>query len=138
PVEAFRGLVTHAVTLGQKARRTLRVGHQIGTALSLVPEIVRRFTEEHPDIEVSLREFDFGEPLAGVDTGASDIAVARLPLEFPGLDFEILEQEPLFAGLPTGHRLAVRSSISLAEILEEPILAAPATAGPWRDYWLAM
>src|SRR5437016_6206399 len=44
-VESFDGLVTHAVTLGQKARRTLRVGHQIGTALSLVPEIVRRFTE---------------------------------------------------------------------------------------------
>jgi DNA-binding transcriptional LysR family regulator len=137
-VEAFDNLVRRADSIGHQADRTLRVAHQIGAALSLVPDIVRRFTQDHPDIHVELREFDFGEPLAGIDTGVSDVAFVRLPLEHPDLCFEILEREPLFVGLPTGHRLADRAQVSIEEILDEPILAAPKTAGPWRDYWLAM
>ncbi len=26
----------------------------------------------------------------------------------------------------------------IAELLDDPIVCAPLTAGPWRDYWLAM
>ena len=137
-VKAFDDFVGRAASIGEQSRRTLRVGHQIGAALSLVPDIVRRYGQDHPDIQVELREFDFGEPLAGLDAGISDVAFVRLPLEHPELCFELLEREPIFVGLPAHHRLAARSSISIEEILDEPILAAPKTAGPWRDYWLAM
>ena len=137
-VEAFDNLDTRAATIGNQEGQTLRVAHQIGAALSLVPDIVRRFTRDFPDVRVGLREFDFGEPMAGIDTGISDVAFVRLPLEHPDLRFEVLEREPVFVGLPTGHRLADRNSVSIKDILDEPILAAPKTAGPWRDYWLAM
>ena len=137
-VEAFDKLVSRATSLRHESDNTLRVAHQIGAALSLVPDIVRRFAQDHPDIQVELREFDFGEPFAGIDTAVSDVAFVRLPLEHPDLRFEILEHEPLFAGLPADHRLAGRASISIEEILDEPILAAPKAAGRWRDYWLAM
>lgn len=136
-VEAFDDFVSRSTSLKGRSDHTLRVAHQIGAALSLVPDIVRRFTADHPEIEVELREFDFSEPFAGIDTGSSDVAFIRLPLEHPGLRFEILEHEPRFVGLPADHRLAGRASISIEEILDEPILAAPKSAGPWRDYWLA-
>lgn len=137
-VEAFDNLVTRAASVGDRAGRTLRVAHQIGAALSLVPDIVRRFAHDHPDIQVELREFDFGAPLAGIDTGLSDVAFVRQPLSHPDLRVEILERESVFVGLSEHHRLAGRASVFIEEILDEPILAAPKSAGLWRDYWLAM
>ncbi len=38
--------------------------------------------------------------------------------------------------LPTGHPLAAKETVVLADILDEPLIAAP-TPGIWRDYWLA-
>ncbi len=44
------------------------------------------------------------------------------------------------AGLskPLTHPLAGREVIDFAELLDEPFLALPESAGPLRDYWLAL
>lgn len=36
-----------------------------------------------------------------------------------------------------GHRLAGCPEVDFADLLDEPFLALPASAGPVRDYWLA-
>ncbi len=38
--------------------------------------------------------------------------------------------------LPDGHPLASQDSVCVADLLKEPIIAAPKAPGPWRDYWL--
>ena len=50
----------------------------------------------------------------------------------------ILDSENWVACLPRDHRLAHRSELQIAELLDEPIVVAPASAGTWRDYWMAM
>jgi DNA-binding transcriptional LysR family regulator len=50
----------------------------------------------------------------------------------------ILDAENWVACLPRDHRLAQRSELKIAELLDEPIVVAPSTAGRWRDYWMAM
>ena len=47
-----------------------------------------------------------------------------------------LATERLVACLPEDHPLASRGSLSVADVLPEPIIAAPASPGPWRGYWL--
>jgi DNA-binding transcriptional LysR family regulator len=47
-----------------------------------------------------------------------------------------LAAERLVACLPDNHPLAARESLSVADVLPEPIVAAPVSPGPWRDYWL--
>jgi DNA-binding transcriptional LysR family regulator len=46
-------------------------------------------------------------------------------------------EERWVACLPRTHRFAGRESIPIEELLDEPIVAAPQSAGLWRDYWLA-
>ena len=41
-------------------------------------------------------------------------------------------------GAPQRHRLAGRASVSIADLLDEPFLALPASAGPLRDHFLAV
>jgi DNA-binding transcriptional LysR family regulator len=64
------------------------------------------------------------------------VAVVRPPLGLPGLVSVELATERLVASLPEDHRLAGRSSLGVADVLPEPIVAAPVSPGPWRDYWL--
>lgn len=77
----------------------------------------------------------FGDPTAGLRDNKVHAAVIRPPLGLPGLVSVELATERLVVSLPEDHPLAKRESLSVAEVLPEPIIAAPASPGPWRDYW---
>ena len=38
--------------------------------------------------------------------------------------------------MPDDHPFAPRKWVEIADLLPEPIIAAPVSPGPWRDYWL--
>jgi hypothetical protein len=46
-------------------------------------------------------------------------------------------REPRLVAMSSAHRLAGREVVDIAELLDEPFLALPGSAGPLRDYWLA-
>jgi hypothetical protein len=50
----------------------------------------------------------------------------------------VVAEEPRLVAMPLTHPLASRAVIGLAELLDEPFLALPESAGPLRDYWLAL
>ncbi|MFJ6697159.1 LysR family transcriptional regulator [Streptomyces sp. NPDC091272] len=104
----------------------------------LLPAIRSRFTAEHPEASPSLRQVDWSDPTAGLADGSSDVAFVWLPLPEPSRYAHlVLAEEPRLVALPTHHRLADRISIDFTELLDEPFLALPPSAGPLRDYWLA-
>jgi DNA-binding transcriptional LysR family regulator len=145
--KVFAGLAEHA--LGELERAalvaratahpstaTLRLGYSIGAGLDLVPTLLRTFLAEHPDTRVQTEEYDFGEPTAGLRDRHVHAAVIRPPVGLAGLLTIDLTSEPRVACLPEGHALADRESVSVADLLPEPIIAAPPSPGPWRDYWI--
>lgn len=143
----FASLAEHAVAELDRAavqarhaarppRATLQLGYTIGAGLDLVPELLRTFEAEHPDVDVVTEEFDFGEPTAGLRDRQVHAAVVRPPIGLAGLLYVDLAEEPRVACLPEGHRLAGSPSVSVADLLPEPIIAAPKSVGPWRDYWI--
>jgi DNA-binding transcriptional LysR family regulator len=136
-IAAYDGALARAARAARQEQGILRVGYQIGAALEIAPIVLRAYAERYPSVSVELREFDFGEPFAGLDVGLVDVAFVKMPLEDERLAYEFLEHETIFAGLAPSHPLAQRSSIAIAEILDDPIVAAPRAAGPWRDFWLA-
>jgi DNA-binding transcriptional LysR family regulator len=136
-IAAYDGALARAARAARQEQGILRVGYQIGAALEIAPIVLRAYAERYPSVSVELREFDFGEPFAGLDVGLVDVAFVKMPLEDERLAYEFLEHETIFAGLAPSHPLAQRSSIAIAEILDDPIVAAPHAAGPWRDFWLA-
>jgi DNA-binding transcriptional LysR family regulator len=136
-ITAYDTALARAARAARQEQGILRVGYQIGAALEIAPIVLRAYAERYPSVTVELREFDFGEPFAGLDVGLVDVAFVKMPLEDERLAYEFLEHETIFAGLAPSHPLAQRSSIAIAEILDDPIVAAPRAAGPWRDFWLA-
>jgi DNA-binding transcriptional LysR family regulator len=134
---AVRDLETAVASVAERGRRRrITLGYTIGAGLDLVPDLLRTFTAKHPDLTVTTREFDFSDPSAGLREREVDIAVVRPPIGLSGLVSIDLLTEPRVACLPDGHPLAGRDTVRVEELLGEPIVAAPPSPGPWRDYWI--
>ncbi|MGW5445988.1 LysR substrate-binding domain-containing protein [Streptomyces asiaticus] len=123
---------------GQRA--TLAVGMSTSPGRGgLLPGIRSRFTDVHPDAVMKLRQVSWEDPTAGLADGSSDLAFVWLPM--PDQDrytWVVVAQEPRLVALPEEHPLAAREVVDFADLLDEPFLALPPSAGALRDYWLAM
>lgn len=95
---------------------------------TLIPEAMARLAAEHPGIRVELVEGEPPESLALVARGECDITLAfsypGQPTEIPDELAEIrLLEDPLTVLLPTGHPLARRRAVRLADLAGERWIA---------------
>lgn len=129
--------VDHLSVLAGGRRSRLRLGYLIGTGADLVFDMVRSFERAHPDIAVDPVEYDFSDPTAGLADGRTSIALIRPPVDLPRLRSLVVDSETWVACLSRDHPLADRAEARIGELLDDPIVAAPESAGGWRDHWLA-
>ncbi|WP_065965660.1 LysR family transcriptional regulator [Streptomyces sparsogenes] len=118
----------------------LTVGVSSSVGRGLLPAARARFAERRPHWRIRVRQVDWEDPTAGLAGGGeADLALVWLPV--PGqedLSVRVVATEPRWVALPAGHRLAGRAEVAFSELLDEPFLALPESAGPLRDYWLAL
>jgi len=119
-----------------KLKNELHVGYMIGTAVAFLPAIIREFERVRPNAVLHLTEFDFSDPSAGLRDGLVSCGIIRPPVGLDDITLVEIAREKCVVCLPNGHRLIRKRSITLDDILDEPIVAAK-TPGVWRDYWLA-
>lgn len=128
------GQMAHAA---EAARRTaanqsslLRIGFLSPAAFAVVPDLLRRVRLAHPGIHVALREGDSVTLLEEVRLGILDIAFVRGPVTWQGVRIDTLSREPLVLVLPSGHRLARRARVPLAQVADEPFIGFPRDTAP--------
>ncbi|MFD8597162.1 LysR family transcriptional regulator [Kitasatospora sp. NPDC059646] len=127
--------VAAARSTGRGVAGTVRLGFVIGGALELTGPIVAEFSERYPGVRLELRESGFEDPSAGLADGGSDVAFVRLPLAAPGLEAVPLFTEPLVVALPPHHRLAGRSSLTAADVVDEPLAVGRTADTVWQRFW---
>jgi DNA-binding transcriptional LysR family regulator len=99
---------------------------------ALVPAAVSRYRERHPAVDLHLAEHDPVEAVAGVRAGTCDVAVVFEPngvdpaTGLEGLDRTVIAEDPLWAVLPGGHRLAGEPEVDLAQLAADPWVAPTA------------
>jgi DNA-binding transcriptional LysR family regulator len=71
--------------------------------------------------------------------GSSDVAFVWLPLpEDDRYARLVMAAEPRHVAFPDRHPLAAKHEVRIADLVDEPFLALPESAGPLRDFWLAL
>jgi DNA-binding transcriptional LysR family regulator len=128
----------------EQARAAQRAVLVVGMSTSpgrggMLPAIRSRFTAEQPGVRLALRQVNWEDSTAGLADGTSDVAFVWLPI--PDADryrWIVVADEQRLVALPEAHPLAAREIIDIADLLDVPFLALPHSAGPLRDYWLAM
>ncbi|MCP9951393.1 LysR substrate-binding domain-containing protein [Actinomadura madurae] len=54
------------------------------------------------------------------------------------LNIQVVAEEPRYVAFRDDHPLAGRATVAFEELLTEAFIALPETAGPLRDFWLAL
>lgn len=114
------------------------VGMQTAVGRGLQRRSLARFGELAPGVVPSLRLVGWSDPTAGLADGSSDVAFVWLPVPLYDVDTLPVATEPRLVALAAAHPLAGRERIAFAELLDEPFVALPDSAGPLRDFWLAI
>ena len=127
-----------AMTAGQA---TLLVGISTGLGRGLLPAVRARFAAAAPQVRLRIRQVAWDDPTGGLaapQAEATDAAFVWLPLPQPDrFQWITVATEPRKLLLPAAHPLAAQKVIDFADLLDEPFLALPRSAGVLRDYWLA-
>ncbi len=117
----------------------LTIGISTSPGRGILPAVRSRFTTAFPHAKPQLRLVSWDDPTAGLADGASDVAYVWLPLsDSDRYRCLVVATEPRLVALPHWHPLAAHDRIDFADLLDEPFLALPTSAGPLRDYWLAV
>ncbi len=94
----------------------------------LLPPLLTRYRDRYPQVRVRLLEGTDQEGRQWLEQRAADIAVVVLPAE--GLRTVGLGEDEMAAVVPTGHQLAQRRSVSLADLKSEPFILSTGGCEP--------
>ncbi len=125
----------HAAGIAREAakgrRGRLTVGYFAPIFMGLMPESLKRYREQYPDVEVVLVEMPIVDQLAALETGAVQIAftVGGSRLLPPHVKGVLLARSPIRVVMHRGHRLARAKRISLVDLQEEHLLCFSARKG---------
>jgi LysR family transcriptional regulator, transcription activator of glutamate synthase operon len=118
-------------------RQTLRLGHMFSLGRSLVPTLVAELLRREPATRVYLRHGLTNALVASVLAGEIDAAfVSPCPVE-PDLSVITLFTEAVLLCVSVQSPFAARSRIELAELRDEPFIAAPEGSGTRYDLFQA-
>jgi len=125
-------------SLSKASDCTLVIGMHTSPGRGLLPKVRAMLVASCPDAELELRHAPWSDRTAGLSDRGADAAFVWLPLPQPPYRWVTIAREPRLVALPNDHRLATHASVSITDLLDEPFLALPESAGPLRDYWLAL
>jgi DNA-binding transcriptional LysR family regulator len=140
-LERAREILVAVEDAARQARRVQRgeVGRLavgfVGSAMySFVPELLRAFRDQSPDIALRLLELGTTEQLRQLEDGRLDAGFLRAPRARPGVTIETVLEEPVVVALPDVHPLAGRPLLRLGDLEGEPlVLLTPARSPGLRD-----
>lgn len=124
-----------AVEIAQRAASgklgTLRLGFVPSAGLDLVPQLLREFRRDHPDVKLILSGETTSQQLAALAQGGIDAGVLVPPLhEARGMAVKLLRQEELVLAVPSLHPLARVPRVQLRDLAEEAFVGFPVKEGP--------
>jgi DNA-binding transcriptional LysR family regulator len=129
-LDQVRDLRTMTQRVG-KLERKLSAGFVASTLYGLLPDIIRRYRETHPEVDVSLHEMTTVEQLKALKEGSIDVGFGRIKSEDPSIRRILLREEPMIVALFPGHRLAEKEgSLRLTDLVHEALLVYPKAPRP--------
>lgn len=99
---------------------------------AVVPNVVRRLTEEHPALDIQIRDVLSPQVEQLVMHGEADFGIGPRPSEGSSLAFSQLERDYYVAVVPDGHALAGRRTVTVNDLAEYPIVGMRAVANARR------
>jgi DNA-binding transcriptional LysR family regulator len=98
-------------------------------ACGFVPQALARLTGRYPGIRLRLLDGSLQATALAVLGGQADLGIGFSDDALPGLQVELLGEDPYMLALPAAHRWAARRTIRLQDLGDEPMLSLAASSG---------
>jgi DNA-binding transcriptional LysR family regulator len=107
------------------------LGFVLPAMSGFLPDAVREFRSQNPEVEVQLSESSTSAQLASLKAGSLDAGVVRLfQQDTSGLRVAKIAAEPYVLAVPGGHRLAALGKVPLAALDGETLIMFPRASQP--------
>lgn len=130
-VRRIQDLLEQAVTTTRRAERgevgRLAIGYLGAAAFQLLPNVLRQFRQNHPNVEVSLYGMVTSEQLNALAHGSIDVGLMRPTDALKDLKSEVIVREPFVVALPADHKLARCRKVNIRALAQEHFVMLPAT-----------
>lgn len=118
--------VSHIKELAQldhdQLSEPLKLGAIYTVGPYLFPDLLPVVKENAPQLPLLVEENYTSELTNKLKNGDIDAAIVSLPYNVPGIETELLYEEPFVVLVPTSHPLAISDRISLKQLSKETIL----------------
>ncbi|MEV6837755.1 LysR substrate-binding domain-containing protein [Streptomyces sp. NPDC051133] len=131
--ERIREGIRRAVAAGRAVGGVLRAGFIGAPGGPFILSVAETLHRGHPDVEVRIREVQFGESFALLRADEIDVLWCARPTEEPDLTAgPVLVREPRVLAVSARHPFARRASVSLDDLARDTVLRSPrATPAYW-------
>lgn len=119
--DKYRNLQMQVDELNGLQSGIIRIGTFSSVATHWLPNIIKAFQNDYPNIDYELLLGDYTEIEAWILEGRVDCGFLRLPTH-PELETIFLEQDRLLAILPENHYLTNKEKVSVADLCNEPFM----------------
>jgi DNA-binding transcriptional LysR family regulator len=117
----------------------LSIGFVSSINYEILPNVLREFRRQCPDVEIFLQEMHNPEQTQSLLERRIHIGFARMPAESEDLIRKVVAREPLIVALPASNKLAEKDVLRLSDLKSEPfIVFSQSLPSPLREYILRL
>lgn len=102
-------------------RGTVTIGTFTSVSIHWLPDILHRFQQKYPQIEIRLLDGHYHDIERWIADGTADFGFVNLPSSH-GLETRMLIQDRMMCVMPADHKHSVKSTISLEDIADESFI----------------
>jgi DNA-binding transcriptional LysR family regulator len=127
---AVKGVREAVDELAGLVRGQVAIGAVTSAGPVRLPDLLARFHERYPAVEITLSEANSDAMLAALREGRLDVAVVGLSTDPPpGIATQVLIDEPFLAVTAPSGPLAERTEVAIADLAGLPLMALPKGTG---------
>jgi len=93
-----------------------------GTCLHILPEVFADFKRQYPSVAVSVKRLEHNKILEAIVDNSCDFGVVSMPVNDKRLTVVPIHRDELVVIAPPDHPLAAKASVTVADVVEYPLL----------------
>ncbi len=129
-IDDFDTAVRAARSAGRGEYGRVTIGFAGASSHETLPRLTRAVRAAHPGLELVMTGQTYANvALNRVADGSLDLGFVRLPVNRPGVEHRVIDEEELLCALPLDHPLARYDAVPLGELADEPFVSFPANTG---------
>lgn len=121
-IEQRRIMLLTLAEMHRIPRGEIVVAANEGTCLHILPEVFSEFKRQYPSVAVNVMRSEHGKILEFIIDNSCDFGVVSLPVPDKRLTVVPIHHDELVVITPPEHALADRKTVSIAELLEYPLV----------------